>query len=238
MIMKNLVDSAEQLARGMLLPPRLKHFLGEVYFQFVLRRTSHQVATLAEGQGLDRKTLDAMRRAWRNPLYTATLDYLEELSRLTASAEGAVLECGSGLSTLLLGLLTQSRGLRVWSLEHLPRWHDRVASSLQKCRIENVELCLAPLRNYEAYSWYAPPLERMPKDFRLVVCDGPPGTTPGGRYGLLPIMGEHLAPDCVILFDDAARQGEAQVLRRWRDEFGVRVTLIDAERGLAAVTLS
>ncbi len=236
--MNNLVESAEQLARGMGLPPRLKHFLGEVYFQFVLWRTSRQTATLAEGQGLDRKTLDAMRSAWRNPLYTATLDYLEELSHLADSAEGPVLECGSGLSTLLLGLLTQRRGLRVWSLEHLPRWHDRVAMSLQKCRIENVELCLAPLKAYDAYSWYAPPLERMPKDFRLVVCDGPPGTTPGGRYGLLPIMGEHLAPDCVILFDDASRQGEAQVLRRWAEETGIRVNLVDAGRGLAVVTLS
>ena len=65
-----------------------------------------------------------------------------------------------------------------------------------------------------------PPLAEMPGQFAMVVCDGPPGTTPGGRYGLLPVMGSSLAPGCQILLDDAAREDEKIIAARWAAHLG------------------
>ena len=53
----------------------------------------------------------------------------------------------------------------------------------------------------------------------LVICDGPPSSTRGGRFGLVPVLRENLAPGFRILLDDARRPGEREVLRRWASEF-------------------
>ena len=58
----------------------------------------------------------------------------------------------------------------------------------------------------------------MPDGFTLVICDGPPGTTKGGRYGFLPMMKQKLKPGCVILLDDAAREQEQLIVEHWTKE--------------------
>ena len=37
-------------------------------------------------------------------------------------AGGQILECGSGLTTLLVGVVAQRTGYSAWSLQHLPQW--------------------------------------------------------------------------------------------------------------------
>ena len=61
----------------------------------------------------------------------------------------------------------------------------------------------------------------MPDDFSMVICDGPPGDTRGGRYGLLPIMKEKLSSKCIILLDDADRVSEQEVAARWSKELNI-----------------
>jgi hypothetical protein len=77
-----------------------------------------------------------------------------------------------------------------------------------------------PLRDYGEFAWYDPRLASMPRAFGLVVCDGPPASTRGGRYGLVPIMKERLQPGCVILLDDAGREQELAIAERWKNELG------------------
>jgi len=69
-----------------------------------------------------------------------------------------------------------------------------------------------------SFVWYDVPKDVWPAEFRLVVCDGPPGDMKGGRYGLLPLVGARLPPGSVVLLDDATRQSEIAALRRWRGE--------------------
>ena len=62
----------------------------------------------------------------------------------------------------------------------------------------------------------------LPGQFALVVCDGPPSGTLGGRYGLVPVMREHLQPGCVILLDDAGAKTSAQWRGAGRQNSGPR----------------
>ncbi len=167
----------------------------------------------------------SLRAAWGNLGFTGDLDYLVEVARQAGTTAGPILECGSGLSTILLSTVAGRRGVAVWTLEHDPEWCERTALVLRPLGAEGVRLCLAPLRDYGDFSWYDPPVGEMPERFSLVVCDGPPSETPGGRYGLLPVMSRRLAPRALILVDDAARPADAAVLERWKREWGVAVEL-------------
>ena len=88
-----------------------------------------------------------------------------EIARRAVVTRGPILECGSGLSTILLGLLAARRGVDVWSLEHIPEWHARVRSVLESVGIAAMRLHLTPLRSYGDFDWYRLPLASMPHAF-------------------------------------------------------------------------
>lgn len=69
-----------------------------------------------------------------------------------------------------------------------------------------------------------PPLCEFPQTFALVICDGPPNwTTPGARYGLIPVMRDRLQKDWNILLDDAKAAGKTGMLSRLADEPGINI---------------
>jgi hypothetical protein len=81
-------------------------------------------------------------------------------------------------------------------------------------------------------------MTRMRADsFALVVCDGPPGSTKGGRFGLVPIMRERLEPGCVILLDDASREQELAIARRWEAEIGASFEILDCTKPYIKMTV-
>jgi predicted O-methyltransferase YrrM len=231
--MDSLLNRLRPLAR--LMPEGLKGPLRGVVRDWQLRRAMERIAALPPGRLPSPAMVEELRVGWGNLGYAARPEYLQELMERAATTPGPILECGSGVSTLLLGLLAGKRGVETWTLEHLPQWHARVSGTLERHGLHHVHDCLAPLRDYGGYSWYSPPVERMPSSFQLVICDGPPGSTPGGRYGLWPVLGERLAPGAVILLDDADRPGEEEVLQRWRAEAAVRVELRRVQGGAYAL---
>jgi hypothetical protein len=220
-----------------LVPAGVKRAARQALLDQTLRRAVRHVAALGPGETPSRELLADLLTGWSNEGFAADLDYLEEVSRRAASVEGHVLECGSGLTTLLVGLLAGRRGFETWSLEHHAGWHARVASALEEQNVPRARVVVAPLKSYGAFSWYDPPLAEMPEAFRLVVCDGPPGDTPGGRYGLLPVMRGRLPAGAVVLLDDAERPDERAVLGRWSDEYGVRFELRETGEGAYAVAV-
>jgi predicted O-methyltransferase YrrM len=154
-------------------------------------------------------------RGWGNR-WSAQREYLTACLEHARAADGPILECGSGLSTVLIGTLAQASGNSVVSLEHEPKYAKRVRHYLDKYHLSSVKHCVAPLKSYGDFDWYTPPpLDSIPGDFSLVICDGPPGLSRGGRYGLVPVMQDKLRPDCTILLDDGAREGEQETAARW-----------------------
>ena len=154
--------------------------------------------------------------AWGNLGYAAGFSYLRHVGEHSIRTQGPILECGSGATTLLIGALTAKTDMRFIVLEHNREWYEYLKSLLAYLDFQHVELIHAPLTDYGDYRWYSSPLEPTPDEISLVICDGPPGSIRGGRYGLLPIMGERLASDCTILLDDTHRAAERRILDAWR----------------------
>lgn len=165
--------------------------------------------------------LAELGRAWGEDGYRAVGGYLEEVARFALDTRGPVLEIGSGLTTLILGALVARRGIPVWTLEHHPEYFGHTSETLKSLGLTNVHLTFAPLRDYGEFCWYDPPLDELPRDFSLVVADGPPGDVKGGRFGLLPILRSHFAAGVVVLLDDAERPREKAVLEKWKNEYGL-----------------
>jgi hypothetical protein len=136
-----------------------------------------------------------------------------------------------------MGVAARESGRMVWALEHHLSWAEKVKECLEHNSVTSVCLCIAELRSYGDFSWYSPPLDAMPSGFTLVVCDGPPGNTPGGRYGLLPVMASRLGPGCVVLLDDVIREPEARIARRWAEEFGAHYEVRGLKGPFAEVVL-
>jgi hypothetical protein len=155
---------------------------------------------------------------WGNERWTAEAPYLSEVIRAAEKSRSSILECGSGLTTLMMGAIATRRGIQLHALEHNPEWHARVTEAVAAFGLTNVTVHLAPLKDYGTFDWYDVSLEALPSDFSLIVCDGPPGVTRGGRSGMLPIMRAKLAKTFSILIDDTNRDGEGQLARQWENE--------------------
>lgn len=216
-------------------PPKYKKRIRSLWLEYLFHRAVRQIARMPVGQIPTREMLADLQLGWGNYGFVVNLDYLEEVAKQAAQTRGPILECGSGLTTIILGLLAARRGVEVYSLEHLPKWRSHVVSVLQKHRIPAVNVYLSPLRDYGKFSWYEPPLSILPQHFRLVVCDGPPGKTPGGRYGLLPVLKHYFANGNLILLDDANRPGEMEVLHQWIQETRVKVVMQEMPQGAYAL---
>jgi predicted O-methyltransferase YrrM len=194
---------------------RVKASVRNYQFNRALERIGREAPTKVP----DRKIIEDLFFASENQSYGADPEYLDEVVRQSATTSKPILECGSGLTTILLGLFAGARGVPVWSLEHDPEWSESTAAMMSRYKIENIQLLLSPLRSYGNFSWYDPPLDRMPKHFGMVVCDGPPKkSTTGDRYGLLPVMRDRLGSGSVILLDDVEKQNPDPVLSRWLEE--------------------
>ncbi|NNF06701.1 MAG: hypothetical protein HKN21_08070 [Candidatus Eisenbacteria bacterium] len=212
----------------------IKKILRTVIFETWWPPAANRLAN-PDSPTLSDRHLETLRWGWGNRGWSANVEYLQAVIRAAASVEGHILECGSGLTTLVMGALAKTRPFTVHGLEHHPAWHARMSKNLRDRSLSNVTLHETPLVSRGKFSWYEIP-DALPKDgFKLLICDGPPGDTPGGRYGVLPVMQPFLASDWVLLLDDVSRQPEQEVLQRWEKEFGVAVEIRGGERAYAVV---
>src|SRR5437763_483641 len=227
---QNTLQSLKQLV-----PAPLKRAAKEVHSNRKLRRAIASLAKLPVGEIPTAEMLIDLQNAWDNDGFAARIDLLMEVVKRAAMANGPILECGSGLTTILMGLFAGRRGVKVYSLKHFDEWRARVLGCIQQFGIPNVDILSTPLRNFGEFEWYDVPLADLPANFSLFLCDGPPGETRGGRYGLWPVMRERLAPNAVIILDDTEREGELEVLRRWQSDSSFEVTMHESANGSFAV---
>lgn len=165
--------------------------------------------------------------------WSAGADFLALLvDHVLAHRPKVIVECGSGLSTLLLARCCAMNGRgRVYSLEQAPEHAARCRAELTRYGLDAHATVLdAPLRPYTlggtTHVWYA--LAGLPETaIDLLLIDGPPGRiAPLARYPALPLLFARLDQAGTVFLDDAARPDEQAILERWRAEFP---TLVVAE---------
>ena len=162
---------------------------------------------------------ETTRVAWGNTEWTASRELLVQLLTYACDvpADQMIVECGSGLSTFILSQLVMPD--RLLSLEHDESWAKEASERIPHLAdyVEHV-----PLHDYGEYDWYKNGWKpSLP--IGLLVVDGPPGSTKGGRYGALPQMYEYFAPRFRVILDDASRPDERAIAERWKSEYGLTV---------------
>lgn len=177
--------------------------------------------------------------------WSAAADFLELLvDHVRAVRPRCIVECGSGLSTLMLArACALYRVERIISLENGAEFAQTTRDAIAQHGL-NATVLHAPLRNYalgvngsEVYPWYA--LDGLPEHgIDMLVIDGPPGSVRShARYPALPLLNDRLEPGCTIFMDDAARPHEQQILARWLAEYpGLQAKYIPLVRGCGRLT--
>lgn len=179
----------------------------------------------------------ALHEGWGNTGWSARPELVAACVREALTVCGGVVECGSGLTTLVLATVLARRRRALHTLEHEPAWAGRVQAALDRAWLRNVTLHVAPLVRRPDHHWYAPHEHLLPSSVDLVVCDGPPGTTPGGRSGLLPELGARLRPGTIVLLDDVHRPDEAALATEWAASTGGRCAHLGTASPFARIEL-
>jgi hypothetical protein len=147
----------------------------------------------------------------------------------------AVIEFGSGISTLVIASLIRRKGLacRFVSVDGNAAWQAIISRSLHDAgTATGVELIHAPVVPHRlaiaGNSWYDLDSHRdsiAVSKFDSVIVDGPEACNDRialARYPALPFLRDHLDFErCFVLLDDAGRAGEQEIRRRWKAELGI-----------------
>jgi hypothetical protein len=157
---------------------------------------------------------------------------------------GPFLDCGSGLSTVIAGVLAGVRGIRVWSLEQDEDWYRTMTVTLSTLRVENVTLWHAPLRSYGDFVWYDLLGRELPAGFSAVFCDGPsvshrlwsPEQTQNWRSGIVPVLRSHGIEFGEIVLDDMEDSRLPRLMARWQAE-GLETRVVSSSTGSLLIAI-
>jgi predicted O-methyltransferase YrrM len=173
--------------------------------------------------------------------WAASPDFLLELARHALSERpGVVVECSSGTSTLVLARCLQLNGSgKVYSLEHDPHYAKATRAELLRHGLEDwAEVLDSSLTAQEfrnaTWPWYE--TSGLPSGgIDMLAIDGPPQATRRlARYPAGPALFARLAPDAAVFLDDAKRQDEQEILRRWANEYPeMQQHMLNCEKGAA-----
>lgn len=155
-----------------------------------------------------------------------------------------VMECSSGVSTLVVARCLQMNGAgHVYSLEHEPDYANKTRRLLGRYGLADWATVLdAPLQTKHTDTpWYVE--EAIPADLapvEILIVDGPPSqTAPLARFPALPRLLPRLANDALIILDDADREDEREMVRRWKQQFPeLRETEVSCEKGCVMIKVT
>jgi hypothetical protein len=147
-----------------------------------------------------------------------------------------IVECGSGVSTVLLArLLRERQAGGLVALEQDGHWAELVQDHLRREALDTIARVLhAPLQGEPP--WYGlDGMDEVPDEVDLLVVDGPPAFDP--RHGTrrvpaLPRFADQLIVGATVILDDISRPGEREVIACWEASTDWRFAL-DSHAGVA-----
>lgn len=155
-----------------------------------------------------------------------------------------VVECGSGLSTVLIGkALQKNREGKVYSIEGDLEYAEISRKMLTEYDVDGVaQVIKAPIVHNQPGGpetpWYEiTRLSDIPDDINLLFVDGPVGGKGSKiRYPALGVFKERLAKDAVLLLDDYIRTDEQEIAKLWLEQLpGYELIELPAEKGFAVL---
>lgn len=153
---------------------------------------------------------------------TGTLDIIDVISR---DRPQAVVECGSGTSTLWLSMAARENGVgHVYALEHDPTFAEQTRTTLNHLGLREFATVIdAPIIGHETnsgqFDWYE--LEGLGDvpSIDLLVIDGPPQALGDLRGGALPLLSARFASSVHVFADDVNRPFEREMIEAWLEEY-------------------
>jgi precorrin-6B methylase 2 len=197
------------------IPSKLRSIIRKNHQQYIFKKSLRQFENRIDDIEDNKKLIAKLIYGWGNLGYSAMHDYLYEVLINTRDKGSIILECGSGLSTILMGIIAKNKNINIIALEHQENWANKVQRVLDEHDIKSVNLIICPIKSYNDFDWYDLDIKEIPNKISLVICDGPPAQTRGGRYGMLPIIHSKLSKTARILMDDYTRDSEKKVVERW-----------------------
>ena len=110
-----------------LVPAGLRRRLRALHREFVLQRAVRRIRAHDDYVPLSDRAVKQLLYGWGNA-WSLQAELITELWHRAWHTRGPVLECGSGLSTVLLGIAAERQGYEVYSLEHDEAWHAKVSA--------------------------------------------------------------------------------------------------------------
>ena len=172
---------------------------GGLYSAYLKKKSpegfSKEIEAIKEGRETPDDLINLVN-GWGNPNFQTTIDLLQAIILMARESNGPILECGSGLSTIVMAAASKHD---VWALESDAGWASVTSENVKGFGLTNVKMCYAPIKDYGKYEWYDYP-ENLPM-FDMLYCDGPHRTNKGFRAGVIEIK-DKMNAGSVAAFDD------------------------------------
>jgi precorrin-6B methylase 2 len=174
----------------------------------------------------DAETAAWLKDGWGNN-FSASVNTLVSCWH-TAKKASVILETGSGLSTLVMAL--SNPNARIISLESESAYMAQTLNALEECGIENVDIRLSKLINYDSGKWYE--AKDLP-NADLVVLDGP-NRSKANRNIAYDVLNLDSA---TVIIDDAEDNGLMEQFNNWAESKGRTVVKLGIKQKTAAISL-
>jgi hypothetical protein len=156
-----------------------------------------------------------------------------------------IIECGSGLSTLIAAYALEKIGCgHIVSLDQSAQWAAITRQKLEEHDLSRyVSVVYAPLSpivlpNKSTVMWYATESLNSYSNIDFLIIDGPTvWSGPEARYPALPFLWNKLANDAVIFVDDSNRVEERVMVTDWLALYSgqIQINSRNTGKGLAVL---
>jgi predicted O-methyltransferase YrrM len=151
---------------------------------------------------------------WGDAGLAAPDGYLRSLLAEAKNAHGYILQCGVDLTTLLLAIQVERRGVRLWSLESNTHIANAMRSWLDQYGLSHASIIAAPADITDTGVGYVCDAARLPGPLSLVLGEASMAH-PGNARRLLPQIEGKLAPNAVMLVRNVRRRSDFDYLSAW-----------------------
>jgi hypothetical protein len=161
---------------------------------------------------------------WGDAQLNGADGFLSACLDVASRTTGPILQCGAGLSTLLLGLAAERSGVHLWTLEHQSHAANSARSWLHQYEVANAHVISAPADLMEDCVGYVVDAARLPSNLGLVICEGS-SAVPASARSMLTRIGDRLDPNSVVLVHHVKRRRDADFLVQWAKAHGASMVV-------------